>query len=207
MIHGCNWLRGFLSRKPCAWIEATPNHHANSWVWQCQATNWKEGWEDFCYYHLHNKEQNEAGMKTIKCCVISPLNFTSSTSFSLSMMSPFGLKVWQGQCTLISKPRLVPELQRTVRLEGPRSAVWVSDENKRQCALSHLGSWAIPAPSQSRQRRPTQRSLWSARSWPRCSVVSWCVRWASQSVKHIQRSLWDSHHIKPEHGVCLFHHL
>lgn len=45
----------------------------------------------------------------IKYCWCPPLNFTSSTSFSLSMMSPFGLKVWQGQCTLISRPRLVPD--------------------------------------------------------------------------------------------------
>lgn len=44
-----------------------------------------------------------------KCCWSPPLNFTSSTSFSLSMMSPFGLNVWQGQWTLISKPKLLPD--------------------------------------------------------------------------------------------------
>lgn len=42
-----------------------------------------------------------------------PLNFTSRTSFSLSMMSPFELKVWQGQCTLISKPRLDPNAKQS----------------------------------------------------------------------------------------------
>lgn len=52
------------------------------------------------------ERQTPAG---IKCSKHLPLNFTSSTSFSLSMMSPFGLKVWQGQCTLISRPRLVPD--------------------------------------------------------------------------------------------------
>lgn len=40
---------------------------------------------------------------------VSPLNLTSSTSLAFSMMSPLGLKVWQGQCTLISRPRLVSE--------------------------------------------------------------------------------------------------
>ena len=37
----------------------------------------------------------------------SPLNLTSSSSWTFSSMSPLGLKVWQGQCTLISRPRLV----------------------------------------------------------------------------------------------------
>lgn len=40
---------------------------------------------------------------------VSPLNLTSSTSLVFSIMSPLGLKVWQGQCTLISRPRLVSE--------------------------------------------------------------------------------------------------
>lgn len=44
-----------------------------------------------------------------KCCWNPPLNFTSSTSLSLSIMLPLGLKVWQGQCTLISNPWLLPD--------------------------------------------------------------------------------------------------
>lgn len=42
----------------------------------------------------------------------SPLNLTSRTSLSLSMMSPFGLKVWHGQWTLISKPILDPAIKK-----------------------------------------------------------------------------------------------
>lgn len=62
-------------------------------------------------YFMVKRNQKKTRVMTIhmaKCCR-SPLNFTSSTSFSLSMMSPLGLNVWQGQCTLISKPKLVPD--------------------------------------------------------------------------------------------------
>lgn len=41
--------------------------------------------------------------------IILPLNLTCSTSLTFSIMSPLVLKVWQGQCTLISRPRLVSE--------------------------------------------------------------------------------------------------
>lgn len=46
----------------------------------------------------------------------SPLNLTSSTVFAFSGMSLLGLKVWQGQCTLISSPRLF-SAERTRRAE------------------------------------------------------------------------------------------
>lgn len=37
---------------------------------------------------------------------LSPLNLISKTSCKFSKMSPLGWKVWQGQCMLISRPRL-----------------------------------------------------------------------------------------------------
>lgn len=39
-------------------------------------------------------------------------------------------------------------------------------------APPHLGSSATRAPSRSRRRRPTLETLWSPRSWPRCSAAS-----------------------------------
>lgn len=39
------------------------------------------------------------------------------------MMSPFGLKVWQGQCTLISKPKLVPDWKQLFK---KRAISWLN---------------------------------------------------------------------------------
>lgn len=47
--------------------------------------------------------------------IILPLNLTCSTSLTFSIMSPLVLKVWQGQCTLISRPRLVSEGKKRAR--------------------------------------------------------------------------------------------
>lgn len=61
---------------------------------------------------------------------------------------------------------------------GVRGGVMISNDplirikGIKRRAPPHLGSSATRAPSRSRRRRPTLETLWSPRSWPRCSAAS-----------------------------------
>lgn len=79
---------------------------------------------------------------------VSPLNLTSSTSLAFSMMSPLGLKVWQGQCTLISRPRFVSGVvgtraQRCKDLtfipRGPHPSSQLKQDSLVRCATTGDG--------------------------------------------------------------------
>lgn len=70
---------------------------------------------------------------------LSPLNLISKTSCKFSKMSPLGWKVWQGQCMLISRPRLdSAKKERTLKNHIPQveQLQWISTEGAC-CAVAH----------------------------------------------------------------------
>lgn len=101
-------------------------------------------------------------------------------------MSPFGLKVWQGQWTLISRPRFVSEGKQEKKFVRswhfpPEEKSFILNElvpfwqdmwyRENSRCPTHVGTLATPSLSLWHQRRPTQAFPWSGRSCPQCSAV------------------------------------